>query len=156
MTRFVSRSFSAGTRKNHDLADAHHNVPGHDVDAVGRELVVPACLFQVLVYLIDRFRLVVPQKDRQQEGARLRHGGTGCRRLLGHDGERIGCRAQGGKNHGRRNRTQLFASPHPATPHVEKPMLFVMVNASPGGVNRQVVVLSRPGRCNRPRMGVDT
>ena len=35
-------------------------------------------------------------------------------------------------------------------------MLFVMVNASPGGVNRQVVVLSRPGRCNRPRMGVDT
>jgi hypothetical protein len=37
----------------------------------------------------------------------------------------------------------------------KKPMLFVMVNASPGGVNRQVVVLSRPGRCNRPRMGVD-
>src|ERR1700732_3260018 len=68
-----------GHAQNDDLADAHHHVPGHDFDAVGRELVVPACLLQVLVYLIRRFRLVVPQKDRQQEGARLRHGGSGCR-----------------------------------------------------------------------------
>src|ERR1700730_17328717 len=73
-----------GHAQNDDLADAHHNVPGHDVDAVGGELVVPACLFQVLVYLIDRFRLVVPQKERQQEGARLRHGGTGRGRLVEH------------------------------------------------------------------------
>src|ERR1700736_5633147 len=65
-----------GHAQNDDLADAHHNVPGHDVDAVGREFIVPARLFQVLVYLIDRFPLVVPQKDRQQEGPRLRHGGT--------------------------------------------------------------------------------
>src|ERR1700732_1941519 len=71
-----------GHAQNDDLADAHHNVPGHDVDAVGRDLVVPARLFQVLVYLIDRFRLIVPQKDGQQEGASLRHGGTGRRRLL--------------------------------------------------------------------------
>src|ERR1700731_2973449 len=59
--------------QNDDLADAHHNVPGHDFDAVGRELVVPPRLFQVLVYLIDRFRLVVPQKDRPQERPPLRH-----------------------------------------------------------------------------------
>ena len=58
-----------GHAQNDDLADTHHHVPGHDFDAVGRELVVPACLLQVLVYLIDRFGLVVPQEDRQQKGA---------------------------------------------------------------------------------------
>src|ERR1700751_5798776 len=75
-----------GHAQNDDLTDAHHHVPSHDFDAVGRELVVPACLLQVLVYLIDRLRLVVPQKDRQHEGARRRPGGAGRGGLLARDG----------------------------------------------------------------------
>ena len=48
--------------QNDDLADAHHHVPGYDFDPVGRKLVVLASLFEVLIYLVDRFRLIVPQK----------------------------------------------------------------------------------------------
>src|SRR5215471_9451164 len=43
-----------------ELADAHHHVPGYDFDPGGRKLVVPAGPSQVLVYLVDRFCLIVP------------------------------------------------------------------------------------------------
>jgi len=156
MTRFVSRSFSAGTPQMTTWPmpiityQATMSTPSG-----GNYRTSPSV--SGARYLIDRFRLVVPQKDRQQEGAACGTAALAAGGSWATHGERTGCRAQRGEKHGRRNRIQLFASLHPATPHVEKPMLFVMVNASPGGVNRQVVVFC-PARaaCNRPRMGVDT
>src|SRR3954447_2369433 len=92
-----------GHAQNDALADPHHHVPSDDFNTVGRELVVPACLLQVLVYLIDRLRLVVPQEERQQEGARLRYGGARLGRCLGRRRRWMSCRAQGGEEYGRRS-----------------------------------------------------
>src|SRR5262249_19658635 len=69
-----------------DLADPHHHIPTHDLDIGWRKRLVETLRPQLRLDLVERFRLVVLEKDRQQERALASLGGGWCcrrgRRLL--------------------------------------------------------------------------
>src|SRR5579885_53710 len=57
--------------QGHHLADAHHHVPAHHLDAGRRERLVKALLAKLRVDLLERLGLVVLEKDGEQERSLL-------------------------------------------------------------------------------------
>jgi hypothetical protein len=57
----VRRATIRGYAQDQQLADPHHHLPGPDFNAAGRIFVEPPRLLQMIVDLVDYFRLVISQ-----------------------------------------------------------------------------------------------